>query len=243
MDLEEKITQNIDNITDSLADSMPDVQPHVIEKEAQKQDAIKQQFTGLVDNDGNPFDPILHATDKDGEPKLTKAGKLQKKRGNAQQQAKSIIAQRKHVEEKAKSEQSRKGAALAATAMTEQLGVILGGEAARFAKNEKYGLDEKHNVFSAYDSYFEAKNINDFPPGVALCIALSGYGVRVMSTKPAKDKSKSIWYGIKAKIGAMFTSKPKGNKKDDTRAVSGDNTKRENDAGQAHSGKIQVKGD
>lgn len=238
--------ENADNIINEITSDMPEVQQHVIENEQVKQAEIKETNKHLVDNKGIPFDPQIHETESDGSPKLTLGGKLRRKRGKGATNVESYVLQKSQEQEKAKAVQSRRMAVAAATEMTQQLGKFVGGEAASFIKNDEYGVDERANIFHAYDAYFEAKNINDFPPGVALTLALGGYGIRVMATEPAKNRSKSVWYGIKSKIGGFFKPKKKEvkkNVKSDAHVDSGKNAKREDNTSKEHSGKLQTKGD
>lgn len=70
----ETSTVTMDSLT--IDEELPDVQPHAIKavKDA-KNETIEQAKKDLG------FDPEIHATNADGTPKLTKAGKPQKKRG------------------------------------------------------------------------------------------------------------------------------------------------------------------
>jgi len=201
-----KSSGDIDNMLDEITTDMPDVQQHAIDNEEQKRAEIKETFSDLKDSDGLSFSPQLHETDESGKPKLTKAGKLRKLRGQGAKKMKSKIADIKAEQEKTKNESQRKSVSLVATNATQQLGIFLGGDDARFITDP---YDEKASIFEAYDNYFEAQGVSDIPPNLALVLAVGGYGFRVMTTKPARAKTKSIFYGIKAKFGNMFKSKGK----------------------------------
>jgi len=65
---------SMDSLTQN--EELPDVQPHAIDAiKSAKNDQVEQAKKELG------FDPEIHATNSDGTPKLTKAGKPQKKRG------------------------------------------------------------------------------------------------------------------------------------------------------------------
>jgi len=75
-------------------------------------------------------------------------------------------------------------AAVTATGITFAIGQLIGGEEARPRKE----LDEEKNMVNGYEAYFEHYGVIDVPPGIALCMVLLPYGLRVITTKPAKSK-------------------------------------------------------
>ena len=207
---------------------MPEVQEHVIATELEDANEAIETHAHLRDSKGGAFNPDIHVTNASGEPVLTKTGKLRMKAGRKSTVGESAPAPA--VNEA----RNRQAAAHAATLMTEQLGVALGGNQARFIRRED--INEETSVFCAYDGYFEARGISDFPPNVALIIALGGYALRVSLQTPAKDKAKSVWFHLKAKIGNRLKKK---DKKDASHINSRDDGKRKNDTSEKSSDAVQ----
>lgn len=169
---------NLDSITDNLTSTMPEVQEHAIEEEQRQEDEKRSQWADLTDNKGNNFDPAIHRTDKEGNPSLSPKGKLMLKPGRkagAVIGKKSVVSALPLVDE---AEQKRQSARMAGIAMANSLitlGTLVGGEEWQPVKNDEYGVDEKNHLENAFSDYCETKNIDDFPPGIALTIAVSGY--------------------------------------------------------------------
>lgn len=64
----EELSQNntVDDIINDMIDDIPEIQPHVVNN-------VKEEKT-------SSFNPSVHATDENGNPKLTKTGKYRKKK-------------------------------------------------------------------------------------------------------------------------------------------------------------------
>lgn len=101
-----------------------------------------------------------------------------------------------------------KDAAKAATALA------ISGAFVFFDENEaKPEPGEIEYLEDTFERYFVAKDIQDFPPGIALTVALgSFYGKRVVKPKSQKKFTTIIAYGAK-KVGSFFKSIFKRKKK------------------------------
>jgi hypothetical protein len=173
---------SISAIGDTLAQSMPDVQEHAIQQEASKQDAVKQANNGITDRAGNSFDASIHKVNKQGEPTLTTHGNciLKPKSKSADRPAGgSFIGGRHNQPEpdkalQAQNAQSRASGAMAANLLL-TLGIVIGGEEWKPAKDAGTGTDEKAMLESAFADYFEATGKTDLPPSMTLLVAIGAY--------------------------------------------------------------------
>lgn len=96
----------------------------------------------------------------------------------------------------------RKQAAQAATALVQTTGMIVAGDDGKMSKPEFMATSE------AFDGYFAVKGIEDFPPGIALGMALGSYYVRVLTTPQAAPKAAMAWAWIKSKATFWRRKKP-----------------------------------
>lgn len=155
---------------------------------------------GPRDRFGSAFDPAMHHTNDDGTPKLFK-GKLRRKRQSkvgivSPQPVASSIGQRTP-------EQIQK-ARLAGRVMADSFvscAQMIGGHefAPMVGTHDGMKIDEKAELRNAFADYCEAKDIGDFPPGIALSIALLGYvGPRfAMPETQSRTKRFTNWLGAK----------------------------------------------
>jgi hypothetical protein len=214
----------IGEVAPTLIENMPEVNENVLNVNVDTSSSTPQTSTAqLVDTKGNSFNKEIHITDKEGQPVLTKTGKARLKSGLSQVNVQEVV-------DRKRGEGDRKVAAATATHLIEQMGVGLGGKDAKFKIQASTGIDERAYIFEAFDGYFDAKGVTDFPPMVGLVLGLSVYGMRVMSETPAKDKTKSFFYYMKSK----FSRKNKG-KSDATRTNTRDDRKREDTSSQESS--------
>lgn len=191
------------SLADALVGNMPDVSEHVVNAHEQEQSAQAHENALMKDKRGDTFDPDTHATNDDGSPKMTAAGYFAKKRGRKAGSTKSTLntgSAQKHQEtidpQKAvKAQQRMAGNAAANTLIT--LGVVMGGEEWQPMKSEEHGIDEKMTLEMAFSDYFEAKNMDDIPAGVALSIAVMGYALPRFTMPKTQQRSKTMWGKVK----------------------------------------------
>jgi len=115
----------------------------------------------LIDSSGTVFDPEVHAVKRDGSPSYTKSGRFRKvRRPNG-------AANKLEAEPE---DHRYRVAAEGTVAAIEMLGVMLGGDAFRYIKDKKSKIDERAAGVDAWSAYFEAHDIDDFPPGIVVAI-------------------------------------------------------------------------
>lgn len=205
---------DVADITDSIVDSMPDVQEHAIEQHAEKTEKIAEYTDGLKDADGQSFDPRLHVTDESGLPKLTKTGKLRKRRQpqetapTTRKPVTSFVATPKSehsthdepVDTSAASAAANSRAAGVATAnLLITVGMSLGGEEWAPVKNTELGIDEKALLENAFADYYLATGKTDLPPGLALTVAVGSYALPRFSKPKTKTRLKILGVWLKQK--------------------------------------------
>ena len=197
---------NLSDIVSTIEKTKPEISDHAINAYQEKEATIKESHAGLVDRDGNPFDPAIHKTDANGEPVLTKAGKLSKKagvkKGNVSRgtnKSQSFVGgpQPPTQDELNKIKCRATGAAAANTIIT--LGVVVGGDEWQPIKNEDYGIDEKANLENAFADYFEATGQTDLPPNLALTVACAAYALPRFTMPKTKARTSKVMTWFKKK--------------------------------------------
>lgn len=208
--------------TSILTQELPEVQVQV--DEHIEEDNIKVAS-------GEEFNSDIHLSDAEGNPVLTKTGKFRKKNKSQRLKDEEIKKQQQQTE-------STKAAARAATMLTIQGGIMLGGDAGYPVKDIKNNIDEEHHLYYSFDKYFQEKGISDFPPGVALVLAVGQYYGRVLMSEKGSTKAKLSFYWFKDKW-AKFRNKRKKAKEHGARNDSGDNRVGQDNPSNEESPRIQ----
>lgn len=167
-----------------------------------------------VDADGRAFDPRLHLTDEHGKPKLTKAGKLRKKR---QPKGSKVADVNREREQAAKRIAARQSGKAAANAML-MFGVAIGGEEWHPRVEKSIGLDEREMLETGFADYFEAKEMEDIPPGVALAICVSAYSLPRLTMPNTQSRLSKAKAWTAAKWVSLRERRKAKSKKGDKRA-------------------------
>jgi len=115
----------------------------------------------LLDSSGTVFNPEIHQTKRDGSPSYTKSGRFRKVRRPSASASPAEPEPEDH---------RYRTAAEGTVAAVEMLGVMLGGDAFRYIKDRKAKIDERAAGVDAWAAYFEAHDIDDFPPGIVVAI-------------------------------------------------------------------------
>lgn len=228
---------NLDAISESIGDESPTPNLGAIEADKNEAESAKAEYAHLRDADGNPFDPDIHVTQADGSPSLTKRGKLRKRPGRkaGQSSGTTASASRLKTPEGGTAEvtmrqrqQARMSGAAAANALI-MLGVTVGGDEWQPIANRAEGIDEREQLQIAFGDYFEAKGMNDIPPGVALSIAVVAYA----APRFTMPKTQSKFQRFRENVAAWIAKRRmrKNAPQPDTR----DDGKRQNNAGETAS--------
>ena len=198
----------LSDIVSTIEKTKPEISDHAINAYQEKEATIKEAAAGLVDKNGDSFDPAIHKTDSDGNPILTQRGKLSmkagvKKGGNVSRgttgKNQSFVGGPKppSQEELDKIKCRATGAAAANTIIT--LGVVVGGDEWQPIKNEEYGIDEKANLENAFADYFEATGQTDLPPNLALTVACAAYALPRFTMPKTKARTSKVMTWFKKK--------------------------------------------
>ena len=165
-------------ISENLVNNMSDVQEHTVnahmQKEEEEREIERAKWAGLVDKNGNGFDPFakpqIHRTKKDGSPSLSRNGKLillnktlKNENGTEQEQ----IAEAENAMTRATSK-------VVANTLINVCSVV-GGE--EWRPIEQKGASEREMLEEAFFEYFKAKGVDDIPPSLGLGIAISAYAI------------------------------------------------------------------
>lgn len=190
----------IDEISSDLIENQSDVQQHAVDAEKAQIEKEKKDYEGLTDRFGKSFDPNVHVVGQDGKPSLTKLNKLKCKPGR--NGSASIVSKRTDKEQvnSVADKGNPREAAIALVNSIEALGTMLANEEWAFIKNDEYGVDERARGYDVFEEYFKAKDIGDFPPGVAVAVWAIAYVLPRFRMPKTQSKMQRFSNWIKAKI-------------------------------------------
>lgn len=202
-----------DSVTSSLVDDLeqnqPDVQPHAVAAEAEKEQARKDSFADLRDSQGLPFDPQIHKTNGAGDPTTSKLGKLIRKPGRKPGSGSTVAKDGNKSTTQNTGQNARAISAAATVDAIGTLGGMIGGGEWVFIKDNASGLDERARGIEAFEQYYEAKGIDDVPPGVlVLAWALSYAAPRIMQGEVTRGKLSRAKDWVLSKVFKRRAEKP-----------------------------------
>lgn len=215
-----------------LIENAPAPQEHVISQHmdaVKEKNNIKDEFKSLVDREGLSFNPDLHVVNDDGSPSITSTGKLRRKTRVSQSKIESVLL---NVNTKVENPQSeldtakRKRTAMIITRMNEVFGIKIAGETTgRYIKRPEFDQDEELEVLSAVDLWLLETGNFDLPPNITLALVLGMYWFRIGTSEVAQNKL------TKMGLSNWIKSKLSRKKKNDAYINSGNDRKRQDDAG------------
>lgn len=179
-------------------DTEPKVEPTVADDAPDTVAETNKELFGLADPsikalDG--FDPAIHAVDENGMPKKKPNGEYALKRGRKPGQTAARVAIPKN-DAAITLPNPAKAAAIESASILIFGGVaIFGDEWQPKSPAEQKGLED------AFERYYVAKGITEFPPTVALMLAVAAYSVPRLTAPATKSKVKQIAEWGKEKLG------------------------------------------
>lgn len=176
----------IEKIGDDLTGRMPDVQSHVIDTESKP-----QEKSPATDKHGRTFDASLHETDASGAAVLNADGAFRARRGPKVGRKQSRAVDASQIPD-------NPGRAIAESIFA--IGVLIGGEDFVPIEDAARGVNERATMTAAWEGYCQQKDIKDFPPGIALAMAMMGYVV----PRFYMEKTKSRFSRAKDWLGAKY---------------------------------------
>lgn len=200
---------------DDVLGSMPDPTEGVAEREQAKMTEQQEKTAGLVDREGREFDPSIHRTDENGDPKLTKSGKLAMKPGKSSKAGQSKLntggESKEEKQAREARDKSRAAGTMAANIAISSM-VTVGGDDFMPRSEQQCGYDERNMLQQAYADYFEASGYTDFPPGIALTAVMFAY----VSPRLNMPKTRKRLFGFFDWVKNFRKKRKKGNRKRDS---------------------------
>lgn len=138
------------------------------------------------------FDPEIHAVNPDGSPKRKPDGNFALKRGRKPGGARAPIS---------KEAQQAVIVNPARAAAVESAMFFAYGSAGLFGDEWKPQEGELENLERAFERYYVAKGITEFPPGIGLALALSAYTLPRLTQPETKTKLQKLGLWVKEKSG------------------------------------------
>lgn len=176
----------LDKTLDNVINSQPEISDGV---------SNEKSSGDYRDNYGRSFDPSIHLADDSGSPQLTKKGKLRVKQGKSP----SKISKSNATSQKPES--YRQCAEVVCGTIFGFGQLVAGDEAAPSKQQAEF-------MIGSYERYFESKQIEDIPPGLAVFMSTVAYAVPVgiiaMKKQDSKLNKAAGW--VKKKL---FGRKPK----------------------------------
>ena len=167
----------LDSIAADLMAKEPGISEHVIEQELEKE--TERIENAQIDVNGATFDPAQHAQDENGNPIKTASGAFRRKSGRKSGATVTQTATRSQLGNihagKTQEPPINAGAVMAAKGATNllfQMGIMIGGDEWQPVIDNNTGHNEPAFIEKAFTDYFVANEINDFPPGISLCLAV-----------------------------------------------------------------------
>lgn len=217
MESENQHLKDVSDVVDTLISTMPEPQEHAIDnfqnEQKQKENEINkipEQWRDLVDADGKHFDPLIHRTNKNGEPSLSKNGRLMRKgAGPAQPQRKSFVAGVDNQTGDATPSPSLSHVELGAVSadLVFTMGVLIGGEEWQPSVDQATGLNERENMVKAFANYYRATGQKDLPPNLALTMSIMFYVMPRLTKEKTQSRIKNAVTWVVAKWTAWRAKK------------------------------------
>jgi hypothetical protein len=175
------MNKELEKSMQDVVDSQPQVSEGVINEKDSDEDSV--DFNSSVDFYGRKFDRSIHLVDDEGNPQLTKKGKLRVKKGKSP----SKIATGKVSSQQPES--YRQCAEVVC-------GTIFGLSEMVAGDDAKPSAQQANFMITSYEKYFETRQIEDIPPGLAVFLSTTAYLVPVIIIT-VKKKESNLNKGIK----------------------------------------------
>lgn len=190
----------LDSIGLELTGSMPEVQQHAIDQELENRSEISDSYAGLVDKNGDSFDPKRHKTKSDGSPTISKTNKLMLKpnapaKGSSKPASASTTqnsgqdAEEPKVLSETEKQQCTALGKVSAN-MIFACGRMVGGD--EWIPQKQNGYDEAAALEQAFADYYIASGKTEMSPAAGLGIALASYALPRFTMPKTKEKTASL---------------------------------------------------
>lgn len=187
------------NAADSIMESAPVADEALIATSApaDNPEAIPQSPAPSEDTDaaGERWDAAKHSSNKE----KTSKGLWRKRRGvsSGSRVNKPDTALVDQAKERQAAEARARAAGITAAHSIFLLGTAFGGEE---WKPREQPISERAMMEEAWSNYFVAKGVTDFPPGVALCMALCMYAAPRFTMPQTQERARGIKQWIALRI-------------------------------------------
>lgn len=246
---------NVDAHADTLIEAIPEVTESAISAHNDEQAAITESAAGLVDKNGNSFDPSIHQVDKDGAPKESSTGKLMLKRGRKAGSTSAVKSKVGNAATQPMQDSGQTGlnenqlqqAAVTGKVSAHMLinvSMMIGGKDFAPVVDKNTGIDEKLALESAFTDYYIATGKVDMPPNVALLLTIGMYALprfampTVQTNLKAKGGKIYTWWQNR-KLKKQIKKQNKEASNNGAQSDFGNDGKRENDTSETTSAGLQ----
>lgn len=192
----DEVPAHVASVADSILGAQPEPQQHAIDQHLNEQREATENAP--VDSAGEPFNPAIHTgtTLKNGTWRRKKNAGPRAAGGTVGTSSKRKATSEPVDDSAAQMEAQARAAGAMAAASVFMIGAAIGGEEWH-PRSEP--VNEPEMMTKAFGDYFVAKGVNDFPPGVALTLALGMYAAPrfVMPKTRTRVQRFKDWIAIK----------------------------------------------
>lgn len=160
----------------AIAEASQDIEPESDDTPAAQPAQVFTSSGGELDSSGVAWDANIHATGADGKGVRTAKGQWRRRRGvGAARSSVAGVPTRAASPPLDVSAAQARAAGVACAHTMFVMGQALGG--VEWAPRQNAEMNEVSMMEKAWGDYFVAKNLTDFPPGLALSIACASYAL------------------------------------------------------------------
>lgn len=216
-------------IADELLGSMPEPQPGAMAQALANENSGDESApesvntSGEKDSAGIAWNPDVHATGPDGKGVLTAKGEWRRRRGVGKRS--SVAGVPTTGVPPSADTQAARAAGVACAHSLLMMGTLLGGAEwnPRILKNDdgSVALNEAEMMEKAFGDYFVAKNTTEFPPGLALTMALTAYAMPRFTMPQTRSRLQRAKEWAAAKYAKWKVRKQPKDKQPEPRTDSG----------------------
>lgn len=209
-------TEEIANIADELLSEMPAPQPSAMQSPTEENNESKS--VGNRDSQGTAWNPEIHAQGADGKGVLTAKGEWRRRRGASKRS--SVVGGASTLPAVPPADvQLARAAGVACAHSILMMGSLLGGAEWQprilESSDGKVQLNEAEMMEKAFGDYFVAKGKTEFPPGVALAMALSAYVMPRFTMPQTRTRLQKVKEWAAAKYAKWKVRKQPKDKKEE----------------------------
>lgn len=201
---------DFESAVSGMVEDMPEPQPHAMKvpegegSSSSSQPVPSAPPAGETDDSGVAWNPLFHATGRDGKGVKTAKGTWRARRGVGKPRldtgaGSSASAAPPAPPQPSAQEQAARAGGMTAANLLMTAGIGLFGTEWEPRVDQATGLDERKFLQGAFADYFVSKGWGDLPPGLALATAVGFYALPRLHMPHTQKRvgGIAIWFKVK----------------------------------------------